>query len=74
LEAPPYCCPNCHANRAYFALVVQAVDKDPHSGRVTGVRGEPVIESGQRFVRCRSCGFHGPEGMFVAEARRRPPY
>jgi hypothetical protein len=77
LDTPQYCCPNCHGNRARFALVfplVQAVDKDPRSGRVTATVGEPVVERERRSVRCRSCGFEGPESMFAAEARRRPLY
>jgi hypothetical protein len=77
LDAPQFCCPNCHGNRARFALVfplVQAIDKDPHSGRVLAAVGDPVVEQERVLVRCRSCGFEGPESMFAAEARRRPPY
>ena len=77
MEAPQYCCPNCHANRAHFELVlqvVQAIDKDARTGQVTAVVGEPEIRTGARTVCCRSCGFDGPEAMFIAEARLRPPY
>jgi hypothetical protein len=77
-----YCCPGCRGNRAFFDLIfrmVQAVDKDARTGEVRAARGEPYLEAAadgmlRMDVRCRSCGFEGPESMFIAEARRRPPY
>lgn len=77
METEQYCCPNCHGNRARFGLVFplfQGVDKDPQTGRVMATVGEPCVEGDRCQVRCRSCGFEGPETMFTAEARRRPPY
>lgn len=78
----PYACPNCKGNRARFDLIryiAEAVDKDPATGEIRSVLTEPapdVDRSGQpRFtVRCRGCGFEGPESMFTAQARRQRPY
>jgi rubredoxin len=81
---PPqqYACPNCRGNRARFALIrpmVQPVDKDPWTGEIVAVLGEPTQDVDREgrprlSVRCRSCGFEGPESMFVAQARRQRPY
>jgi predicted RNA-binding Zn-ribbon protein involved in translation (DUF1610 family) len=81
-ELQPYACPNCRGNRARFELIryfVEPVDKDPLTGEIRAVLGEPVPDrdrSGapRMSVRCRGCGYEGPESMFIAQARRQPPY
>jgi predicted RNA-binding Zn-ribbon protein involved in translation (DUF1610 family) len=80
--AQPYACPNCRGNRARFALIrylAEPVDKDPATGEIRQVLGEAAIDldrggEPRMLVRCRGCGFEGPESMFVAQARRQPMY
>lgn len=77
-----YACPNCHGNRARFDLIrymTQPIDKDPATGAVRAVLGEPEPDldhdgAPRMSVRCRSCGFEAPESMFIAAARRQPLY
>ena len=80
--AQPYACPNCRGNRARFDLIryyAEAVDKDPATGEIRAVLGEPTLDidrtgAPRLIVRCPRCGFEGPESMFIAQARRQRPY
>ena len=76
--ASPYLCPVCKANRSEFQLVyklLQEISKDEETGETlyqgdeltTLVRadGRPHVD-----VRCRRCGYIGPEPNFAGAALR----
>lgn len=76
--ASAYLCPVCKANRAEFEIVyklAQEISKDEETGETLYQSEELtalVREDGRPDVdvRCRLCGYAGPEAHFIGAARR----
>ncbi|MDP5273425.1 hypothetical protein [Chengkuizengella axinellae] len=75
MEAKPYFCPNCRANRIKFNLITSTslqMLKDAYNGQVVEQADPMMIAESEPMIQCRVCNYSGNEMRFIRQAEREP--